>query len=90
MCFTTGRGAVFGCRPVPSIKLSTNTALFRRMTGDIDLDCGGIIEGRESVQSAGKRIFEQILATASGQRTCSESLGFGADEFVPWQLGAVL
>ena len=90
VCFTTGRGAVFGCRPVPSIKLSTNTALYRRMTGDIDLDCGGIVEGLESVQSAGQRIFEQILATVSGQPTCSEALGFGADEFVPWQLGAVL
>ncbi len=90
VCFTTGRGAVFGCRPVPSLKLSTHTALYRRMAGDIDLDCGGIVEGRETVQDAGRRIFERILATASGERTCSETLGFGSDEFVPWQLGAVL
>lgn len=90
ICFTTGRGSVFGCRPVPSLKLSTNTALYERMRGDIDLDCGTIVDGRESVFSAGQRVFEQILASASGAQTCSEKLGFGADEFVPWQLGATL
>jgi altronate dehydratase len=90
VCFTTGRGSVFGCRPVPSIKLSTNSALSRRMSDDVDIDCGGIVDGNESVQSVGRRIFEQLLATASGQPTCSEALGFGSDEFVPWQLGAVL
>lgn len=90
VCFTTGRGSVFGCRPAPSLKLSTTTALFRRMPDDIDLDCGGIVDGLESVQRAGERIFELILATASGRPSCSERLGFGADEFVPWQLGAVL
>ena len=90
ICFTTGRGSVFGCRPVPSLKLSTNTALYERMRGDIDLDCGTIVAGRESVRAAGERVFEQILASASGEQTCSEKLGFGADEFVPWQLGATL
>jgi altronate dehydratase len=90
ICFTTGRGSVFGCRPVPSIKLSTNTSLAERMEDDIDLDCGGIVEGRESVTDAGRRIFEFILATASGRQTCSEVLGFGVDEFVPWQLGPTL
>jgi altronate dehydratase len=90
ICFTTGRGSVFGCRPVPSIKLSTNSALAERMEDDIDLDCGRIIEGRESVRDAGHRIFEFILATASGRQTCSEVLGFGVDEFVPWQLGPTL
>jgi altronate dehydratase len=90
ICFTTGRGSVFGCRPVPSIKLSTNTPLARRMDDDIDLDCGGIVEGRETVAEAGRRIFELILDTASGRQTCSEVLGFGVDEFVPWQLGPTL
>ena len=90
ICFTTGRGSVFGCRPVPSLKLSTNTALYERMRSDIDLDCGTIVGGLESVRSAGERVFEKILASASGEQTCSEKLGFGADEFVPWQLGATL
>jgi altronate dehydratase len=90
VCFTTGRGSVFGCRPVPSIKLATNTALAEHMSDDIDIDCGGIIEGRESVQDCGRRIFEHILDTVSGRKTCSERLGFGDDEFVPWQLGPTL
>lgn len=90
ICFTTGRGSAYGCAPSPSLKLSTNTALWQRQQEDIDLDCGGIVEGSETVDEAGERIFRLMLATASGRRTKSEEHGYGQNEFVPWQLGAVM
>ena len=90
VCFTTGRGSVFGCKPAPSIKLATNTPMFRRMTDDMDINCGTILDGEESVQDCGRRIFETMLRVASGERTKSESFDFGAAEFAPWQLGATM
>jgi altronate hydrolase len=90
ICFTTGRGSVFGCVPAPSLKLATNTPMYRRMSDDMDVNCGGIADGTDSVQACGQRIFELILATASGQQSKSEALGFGEAEFAPWQLGAVM
>jgi altronate hydrolase len=90
VCFTTGRGSVFGCVPSPSIKLATNTALFRRMGDDMDLDCGGIADGVETVEACGRRIFELVLRVASGERSKSEALGFGEAEFAPWTIGAVM
>jgi altronate hydrolase len=90
VCFTTGRGSVFGCKPAPSIKLATNTALFRRMEDDMDINCGTIIDGVETVQEAGQRIFEQILKVASGERTKSEIYDVGSSEFAPWQIGATV
>ena len=88
--FTTGRGSVSGYKPSPCIKLSTNTGMYRRMSGDIDLDCGDIIENGVTLEEKGKQIFEQIVRVASGQKTRSEELGFGGSEFVPWQIGAVM
>jgi altronate hydrolase len=90
ICFTTGRGSAYGCAPSPSLKLSTNTALWRRQGDDIDLDCGGIVEGTDTVEAAGERIFRLLLETASGRPTKSEGHGYGQSEFVPWQLGAVM
>ena len=74
VCFTTGRGSVFGCKPSPSIKIATNTPLFQRMEEDMDINCGTIVDGHETVQEAGQRIFERILQVASGERTKSEQL----------------
>ena len=88
--FTTGRGSVSGYKPTPCIKLSTNTSMYRRMSGDMDLDCGDIIEEGVNLEEKGKQIFEQIVRVASGQKTKSEELGFGGLEFVPWQIGAVM
>ena len=88
--FTTGRGSVSGYKPTPCIKLSTNTSMYRRMSGDMDLDCGDIIEKGVNLEEKGKQIFEQIVRVASGQKTKSEELGFGGLEFVPWQIGAVM
>jgi altronate hydrolase len=90
MCFTTGRGSVLGCKPTPSLKLATNTEMYERMSEDMDLNCGVIVDGSASVQEVGRELFQLILDTASGRRTRSEELGFGQEEFVPWQLGAVM
>jgi altronate hydrolase len=90
ICFTTGRGSAYGCAPSPSLKLSTNNALWQRQSDDIDINCGDIVEGLETVDQAGERIFELMLATASGARSKSELHGYGQNEFVPWQLGAVM
>jgi len=90
ICFTTGRGSAYGCAPSPSIKLATNTALWQRQEDDMDINCGGVVDGAETVQQAGERIFHMMIATASGQHTKSEQHGYGQNEFVPWQLGAVM
>jgi altronate hydrolase len=90
VCFTTGRGSVYGCKPVPSIKLATNTPMFRRMEDDMDINCGTVIDGEESVAECGARIFDHILRIASGERTKSEQWGFGAEEFAPWVQGATM
>jgi altronate hydrolase len=90
VCFTTGRGSVFGCKPAPSIKIATNTPLFQRMEEDMDINCGTILDGDETVQEAGQRIFQRILAVASGERTKSEQYDSGAAEFAPWPLGATV
>jgi altronate hydrolase len=89
MCFTTGRGSAFGCKPTPSIKLATNSAVYASMIDDMDLNCGDILEG-VSVTQKGEEIFAKVLAVASGERTKSEDLGYGDLEFVPWQIGAVM
>ncbi|MBV7539761.1 UxaA family hydrolase [Acidovorax sp. sic0104] len=90
ICFTTGRGSTYGCKPTPSLKLATNTPMFTRMSLDMDFDCGGIVDGRESIAEAGQALFELMIATASGQRSKSEDNGLGDNEFLPWQLGAVM
>ena len=90
VCFTTGRGSVFGCKPAPSLKLATNSAVYSAMTEDMDINCGLVVDGEASVPEMGKRIFETILKTASGAQTKSEALGFGEDEFAPWHIGAVM
>lgn len=90
LCFTTGRGSVFGCKPTPSLKLASNTPLYKRMADDMDINCGTVIDGEETVQEAGAKIFEAMLATASGRQTKSEELGFGEEEFQPWLQSATL
>ncbi|HBK07597.1 MAG TPA: galactonate dehydratase [Acetobacteraceae bacterium] len=90
VCFTTGRGSVFGCKPAPSIKLATNTPMFKHIEDDMDVNCGTVLDGEETVQQAGQRIFELILRVASGERTKSEQFDVGAAEFAPWVLGATM
>jgi len=90
ICFTTGRGSAYGCAPSPSLKLATNSALWQRQEEDMDINCGEIVEGTVSIQEMGQRIFELVLATASGEHSKSEQHGYGQNEFVPWQVGAVM
>ncbi len=90
ICFTTGRGSAFGFKPVPSLKLTTNTGIFQRMHEDMDINCGDILDGVSDVQSKGEEIFQAVLQSASGVKTKSELLDYGANEFTPWQLGAVV
>ena len=90
ICFTTGRGSAYGCAPSPSLKFSTNSALWKKQSDDIDLNCGEIVDGGSSVAEMGQRIFDMILKAASGEPTKSEQHGYGQNEFVPWQVGAVM
>jgi len=89
ICFTTGRGSVSGFKPAPCIKIATNSQMYQHMSEDMDIDCGTIISGQQSVAEAGAEIFERIVAVASGEKTKSEAYDYGDNEFVPWQLGAV-
>ena len=89
IAFTTGRGSMFGSKPAPCIKLSTNTPMYLRLTEDMDINCGEILDGTVSVQEMGQRIFELFLRTASGESSKSELLGLGDYEFVPWQIGVM-
>jgi altronate hydrolase len=90
IAFTTGRGSAFGCKPSPSIKLSSNSEVYRRMMGDIDIDCGPISTGEATIAQKGAEILDLLLEVASGRKTKSELLGYGGVEFVPWQVGAVM
>lgn len=89
LCFTTGRGSAFGCKPTPSIKLATNTPMYEKMVDDMDINCGDVLDG-VSLEAKGQEIFETILKVASGERSKSEKLGYGDAEFVPWQIGATM
>ncbi|MEM7044858.1 MAG: altronate dehydratase family protein [Pseudomonadota bacterium] len=90
VCFTTGRGSCFGFKPAPSIKIATNTDMYRRMEEDMDVNTGVILDQGVSVEEMGQRIFDLFLRVASGEKTKSEALGFGNHEFTPWQIGAVM
>jgi altronate hydrolase len=87
--FTTGRGSCFGCKPAPSIKVATNTPMYERMRADMDLNAGEVLNGKPLSQVADE-IFETMIATASGKQTRSELLGYGDNEFAPWNLGPTL
>jgi altronate hydrolase len=89
ICFTTGRGSVFGCKPVPSIKLATNSIMYRHMADDMDINCGVILEGTP-LETVGRQIFEEVIAVASGKKSKSELSGVGEEEFAPWMIGPVL
>lgn len=85
--FTTGRGSVYGCKPAPCIKVATNTPLYNWMIDDMDINAGTVLDGTETVEQVGRRIFEKIVAVASGEKTKSELAGIGDEEFAPWILG---
>jgi altronate hydrolase len=89
VCFTTGRGSVFGAKPTPSIKIATNTTTFNRMPDDMDVNAGRIVDGTATIAEVGAEIFDLMVRVASGEQTVSEELGVGQEEFIPWQFGTV-
>jgi altronate hydrolase len=90
ICFTTGRGSAYGCIPSPSLKLATNTPLYKKQGDDMDINCGSVLDGEKTVQQLGQEIFELVLKTASGQASKSEAFGYGQNEFAPWIIGATM
>jgi len=90
ICFTTGRGSCFGFKPAPSIKIATNTNMFNRLEEDMDINAGTIMDGEETVEKIGNKIFNLIVDTASGKSSKSEINGYGDDEFNPWIIGATM
>jgi len=90
VAFTTGRGSAFGSKPAPTIKLATNDRLFAQMPDDMDINCGDIVSRGVSLEAKGREILDVVLRVASGEKTKSEALGLGDNEFVPWQIGAVM
>jgi altronate hydrolase len=89
LAFTTGRGSAYGCKPTPSIKIATNSEMYHKMIDDMDINGGEVVEG-SSLEEKGQEIFDMILRVASGEKTKSELLGYGDNEFVPWQIGATV
>jgi altronate hydrolase len=88
IAFTTGRGSAIGFPSIPVIKIATNSATWRRMRDNMDINAGRIADGEATVAEIGHEIFDTVLRVASGEPTCSERLGHS--EFVPWRIGPVL
>ena len=88
IAFTTGRGSAIGFPTIPVIKIATNSNTYARMTSNMDVNAGAIADGESTVQQVGKRIFDLMMETATGRRTCAERLGH--KEFVPWRIGPVM
>ncbi|MFW6586388.1 UxaA family hydrolase [Acinetobacter baumannii] len=90
LCFTTGRGSAFGSKPTPCLKLCTNNKLWERQEEDMDINCGTVISGEETIADVGERLYRMILDMASGKKTKSEEFGYGSQEFVPWIVGSIM
>jgi altronate hydrolase len=87
--FTTGLGTPTGNPIAPVVKLSTNTAMYVKMPDIIDINCGTIIEGDETIQQAGERILNYVIQVASGEAE-PKSVKLGQDDFIPWKRGVSL
>ncbi|WDF53833.1 UxaA family hydrolase [Mucilaginibacter sp. KACC 22063] len=87
--FTTGLGTPTGNPVAPVIKLSTNTALYKRMPDIIDINCGTIIEGEETIAQVAERILNYVIEVASG-KAIPKSVKLGQDDFIPWKRGVSL
>lgn len=85
--FTTGCGSCYGSQYFPTIKVSSNTQLFKRMPDDMDINAGAVIDGDKTLDDAAHEIICKMLRVASGEKTKSEAFGMGGEEFVPWGIG---
>lgn len=88
IAFTTGRGSAIGFPTIPVIKIATNSTTYKRMRDNMDINAGRIAEGEATVRQVGQEIFDMVLRSASGERTCAERLGH--KEFVPWRIGPMM
>ena len=90
IAFTTGRGSCFGSKPAPALKIATNSAIFEKLPDDMDFNAGVILDQNRSVREVGAALFEQLIKTASGEKTLSEKHGYGDNEICPWRIGPVM
>lgn len=87
--FTTGLGTPTGNPIAPVIKVSSNTKIYEKMADIIDLNCGTIIDGEESIAEAAHRILDYVIQVASGEIKAKAVL-MGQDDFIPWRRGVSL
>lgn len=87
--FTTGLGTPTGNPVCPVIKVSTNTALAKRMADIIDIDTGDIIEGKKTIEEKGIEILEYVIKVASGE-SVPHAVRLNQDDFIPWKRGVSL
>lgn len=87
--FTTGLGTPTGNPITPVVKLATNTRLYERMPDIIDINCGTIIEGEETIQQVAHRILDFVVDVASGHIQ-PKAVQLGQDDFIPWRRGVSL
>jgi altronate hydrolase len=88
IAFTTGRGSAIGFPTIPVIKITSNSAIYKRMRDNMDVNAGRIADGDGTIAEVGQEIYDLMLRVASGEKTSSERLGH--KEFVPWRIGPVL
>jgi len=88
VCFTTGRGTPTGNPIVPVIKIATNSRMYHHMEENMDINAGTIVDGEETLEGVGKRIFDKMLSIASGERAKNETTGHR--EFAIWRTGPML
>lgn len=87
--FTTGLGTPTGNPICPTIKVSSNTKLSERMSDIIDIDCGPVISGEQTIESMGEAILDYCIAAASGL-VIPKAVLLGQDDFIPWKRGVSL
>ncbi len=88
IAFTTGRGSAIGFPTIPVIKIASNSATYRRMRENMDVNAGRIADGEATIADVGREILDLVLRVASGEKTAAERLGHR--EFVPWRIGPVM
>ena len=87
--FTTGLGTPTGNPVCPTIKVATNSALAKRMSDIIDIDCGPIVEGDKTIEQMGEEILEYCIKAASGE-VIPKAVLLNQDDFIPWKRGVSL